>query len=193
MIDVSPQAYTPQPSPSSTDNWLDQPCYGIGFLPAFVRAFKKYAVFRGRASRGEFWWFLLGTFIVSVVLQSASMGVGLVSGISMVDYSPPSPPSVIKWVLYVVMHAWQLGILIPSLAVGVRRLHDVNKSGWWYAASYGSGLAAMALQLLMVSSGALALSLFMLGATAILALNIVIIVWLASRTYSFRTKWDPPA
>ncbi|MGW3289388.1 DUF805 domain-containing protein [Streptomyces sp. NPDC001002] len=78
----------------------------------FIEALKKYAVFSGRARRKEYWNFALFVGIIYVVLlvialaskQSALLGlVGL----------------------------FYLGVLIPSLAVGVRRLHDTGRSGWW--------------------------------------------------------------
>jgi uncharacterized membrane protein YhaH (DUF805 family) len=63
----------------------------------------KYAEFSGRAARPEFWWFALAQFVVMVVL-------GMVSN-----------------VLYGIA---ALGLLLPGLAVGARRLHDINKSAW---------------------------------------------------------------
>ena len=66
--------------------------------------FKKYATFEGRASRSEYWWF----FLFSVLASSAT--------------------SMISEVLY---GLFSLAVLLPSLAVGARRLHDVNRSGWF--------------------------------------------------------------
>ncbi len=64
----------------------------------------KYANFDGRATRSEYWWFVLFTFLVSVA-------TGLVSEI--------------------LSGLFTLAVLLPSLAVGVRRLHDIDKSGWF--------------------------------------------------------------
>ena len=52
---------------------LDWPHYGIGFLPAVKRAFQKYATFSGRASRSEFWWWVLANAIVGTVLYAADV------------------------------------------------------------------------------------------------------------------------
>ena len=71
---------------------------------------ERFAVFSGRAGRAEFWWFILATFIVSLVL-------GLLSR-----------ASVMFLVLYVV---YGLAVLIPYLAVSIRRLHDTGRTGWW--------------------------------------------------------------
>ena len=67
---------------------------------------QKYVEFNGRAARPEFWWFALFTFVVSLVLQV--IGGEILSGI------------------------FALAVLLPSIAVAVRRLHDVDRSGWWY-------------------------------------------------------------
>lgn len=66
--------------------------------------FKKYATFEGRASRSEYWWFFLFTFL-------ASMAAGIISETFSALFS--------------------LAVLLPSLAVGARRLHDTDRSGWF--------------------------------------------------------------
>ncbi|MGB9345810.1 MAG: DUF805 domain-containing protein [Ilumatobacteraceae bacterium] len=71
---------------------------------------ERYAKFDGRAGRGEFWWFVLANFLVFVVLAILIQ----ISGIF--------------WILYV---GYVLAIIVPSIAVAIRRLHDSNKSGWW--------------------------------------------------------------
>lgn len=75
----------------------------------YVGVLKKYAVFEGRARRKEYWMFYLFNAIISV-------GVVLIDGFIGSD---------IVSVLY------PLAVLIPALAVTVRRLHDTNRSGWW--------------------------------------------------------------
>ena len=77
---------------------------------------KQYADFEGRARRTEYWMFTLFNFIFSLVLTgldtllgfSNGLGTGVLSGI------------------------YSLVVLVPSIAVGVRRLHDLGKSGWKY-------------------------------------------------------------
>ncbi|ARU28850.1 DUF805 domain-containing protein [Cellvibrio sp. PSBB006] len=75
----------------------------------FLGAYKKYADFTGRARRKEFWMFVLFYFIASIVL-------GIVD-------------SIIGFQLLGLL--FSLGSLIPSLAIGARRLHDTGRSGWW--------------------------------------------------------------
>ncbi|MFG1204516.1 DUF805 domain-containing protein [Xanthobacter aminoxidans] len=79
---------------------------------AFVTCRSKYAVFSGRASRSEFWWFQLAVF-------------GLCFGASLVSYRAGPPLSDYGPLIF------NLIILSPTLAVGSRRLHDVGRSGWW--------------------------------------------------------------
>ena len=77
-----------------------------------LMAFRRFADFGGRSQRKEYWMFLLFNFVVTVIL-AAVLGDGG-------DNGPPA-----------VFLAYQLLILVPGLAVSVRRLHDIGKSGWW--------------------------------------------------------------
>ena len=80
-----------------------------------MRPLKKYADFSGRAPRAEYWWFYLLTvvaYIVAMILDSI-IGAGGAGGFGLLSI--------------VVM----LGLFLPSLAAGVRRLHDTDRSGWW--------------------------------------------------------------
>lgn len=67
-----PQYGAPQPQPQGSGSFfaltapLDQPAYNCTIGEAFIRFWKKYATFKGRASRGEFWWWVLCTFIIQI-------------------------------------------------------------------------------------------------------------------------------
>jgi len=76
----------------------------------YLAVLKKYAEFSGRARRTEYWMFLLVSFIISLVIQFVEYILGS-SGILGAVYG--------------------LAVLLPSLAVSVRRLHDIGRSGWW--------------------------------------------------------------
>jgi uncharacterized membrane protein YhaH (DUF805 family) len=78
--------------------------------------FRKFAVFEGRAQRAEFWWFVLFCFLCQIVLA-------VIDG--MLGTSRMAAGQGLLGMLFA------LGILIPSLAVGARRLHDTGRSGWW--------------------------------------------------------------
>lgn len=80
---------------------------------------RKYADFSGRATRAEFWWWLLAIFLAGIAVTALDMTINsLLSGVSEYAFSPLSP-------LFV------LAVLLPHLAATTRRLHDVGKSGWW--------------------------------------------------------------
>ncbi len=81
----------------------------------YLAVLKKYAVFSGRASRSEIWWFILFNIIISFVL-------GFIDG--MLGLTGDSGYGVLSSI-------YALAVLIPSIAVGVRRLHDTGKTGWW--------------------------------------------------------------
>ena len=82
----------------------------------YFEVLKKYATFSGRAQRAEYWFFFLFNLIISIVLVvldgvlgtlNMEIGYGILSGI------------------------YSLGVLIPSIAVSIRRLHDTERTGWW--------------------------------------------------------------
>jgi uncharacterized membrane protein YhaH (DUF805 family) len=76
----------------------------------YLDVIKKYAVFTGRARRKEYWMYTLFYVIGFVVLSILEGVVGL--------------PGVLSSV-------YSLGLLLPSIGVGIRRLHDINRTGWW--------------------------------------------------------------
>lgn len=84
----------------------------MNMIEAVKACFSKYVTFSGRARRAEYWWFVLFTTLVSIVLTIIDLGVmgsemGLLSNL------------------------WSLAVLLPSLAAGSRRLHDTDRSAWW--------------------------------------------------------------
>ena len=95
----------------------------MGFRGSVESALRQYATFRGRAPRSEYWWFYLFTVLVGIAasIVDTAAGTNLVS------------PLV------------NLALLLPSLAVGVRRLHDSNLSGWWLLAPVGCALLGLVL------------------------------------------------
>ncbi len=89
----------------------------LSFGQAIKNVFSKYVTFTGRARRSEFWWFQLFNFILVFVASLFDDLLGL--GIS------DTGEGVISIIV-------TLGLLLPSLSVLWRRLHDVNRSGWNY-------------------------------------------------------------
>lgn len=75
----------------------------------YIKALKNYVTFRGRATRPEYWYFFLFNVIVEIILS-------VFDGFMQTDVSGD---------------VYALLVCLPSLAVGVRRLHDSDRSGWW--------------------------------------------------------------
>ncbi len=76
----------------------------------YLAVLKKYAIFSGRAQRAEYWYFCLFNIIISIAL-------GFIDGVL-------GTPGILGLI-------YSLGVLLPAIAVTVRRLHDTSRSGWW--------------------------------------------------------------
>ena len=81
------------------------------YVEAYLAVIKKYAVFEGRARRKEFWTFFCCNLIIGVAFGILAL-IPIIGGL-----------------FYVVSMLYSLAILVPSLAIGARRLHDINRSG----------------------------------------------------------------
>lgn len=86
---------------------------------ALSSAFGKYVTFSGRAPRSEFWWFLLFTWAIHLLL--GVIEAGLLP--AYVDAETGAGP---------LNGLWSLFTLLPTISVSVRRLHDLGRSGWWW-------------------------------------------------------------
>ncbi|QDK80098.1 DUF805 domain-containing protein [Spirosoma sp. KCTC 42546] len=86
----------------------------VSIVDNYVAVLKKYSDFQGRARRTEYWYFFLVNVVVTQVLNYTN--IFLFGG-----------STVIGWLLMLV----NLAILVPSVSVAVRRMHDVGKSGWY--------------------------------------------------------------
>ncbi len=98
-------------------------------VPLIFQPLIKYVDFQGRARRSEFWLWVLLRFIVGAVMGTISMSV-LMSGI---NFQNPDPSQFMGRYFSVmpIMQLVNLGLLLPTIAVAVRRLHDINRTGWW--------------------------------------------------------------
>ena len=118
----------------------------MNFQTSIKTCFSKFAVFSGRASRSEFWFFVLFGFlggIITVIIDVMILGY---------PYEENGPINLI----------FSVTLIIPSIAVTARRLHDINKSGWW--------------QLLWIT---------IIG-------GILLIIWHASEGENKKNKFGPP-
>lgn len=90
----------------------------------YLKVLKQYADFSGRARRTEFWMFVLFSAIVSIILGLIDTLIGTASFVGR-GTSFTYSPGILQWL-------YGLAVLIPTLAVGVRRLHDTDRTGWWW-------------------------------------------------------------
>ena len=84
------------------------------FTQAISSGLRRYVDFRTRSSRSEYWWWSLFSLLVGIVTSTFDLiiGVAILNGLS------------------------SLALFLPGLAVAIRRLHDVNRSGWWFLLAF---------------------------------------------------------
>ena len=87
----------------------------MDFQTSIKTCFNKYADFSGRALRSEFWWFVLFSFLGGIITTIIDI---MILGYSIESYGPTN-------IIFSVV------LILPSISVTARRLHDINKSGWW--------------------------------------------------------------
>jgi uncharacterized membrane protein YhaH (DUF805 family) len=97
----------------------------------YLHALKNYAVFNGRARRTEFWMFTLVNAIISAVLLAISYAIDT----------------------QVIGVIYDVALLLPSLAVSCRRLHDTERSGWWILLAFIPVIGTVVLLVFMVTPG----------------------------------------
>lgn len=92
------------------------------FTEAVSTVLSKYATFSGRATRSEFWWYALFLVVLFAVTQLIDgFLVGPMLGFGLGDGEAGQPLTMLV----------SLGLLLPNIAVAVRRLHDIGRTGWW--------------------------------------------------------------
>jgi uncharacterized membrane protein YhaH (DUF805 family) len=130
------------------------------------RPIEKYADFGGRASRAEYWWYTLAIIILGIVVSIIENMVGLDNWVGM--YGP-------------IALLLMLALLVPGLAVTVRRLHDTDRSGWWMLIAlipYGllavvMGMSAASGSLAMVGLAGIVAIVALIGVIALLVFMIM--------------------
>ena len=91
----------------------------MNFLNAVKSFFVRWNDFKTRSSRSEYWWATLFSVLVSLALELLNVGIA------------SNPPALILTISILVL-IFLIFMMIASLALAVRRLHDLDKSGWWY-------------------------------------------------------------
>jgi uncharacterized membrane protein YhaH (DUF805 family) len=170
----------------------------MGFTQAVKTCLGKYAVFSGRATRSEYWWFVLAVILAGVVLaiiDSVIFGVNPETGESSGILNP----------------LFQLAMLLPMLAAGWRRLHDTGRPGWYLLLPMALNVVTM----IMLFTGIAVFSVLergvddpdvlrgpaeFLGVTGVLVvfvlqlvLTILMIWWLTRPSEEGTNKFGPPA
>ncbi len=152
--DIKPPALAPNTvatNPANIETGDNQVGEKRTFFEAIKVCFQKAFVFSGRASRSEYWWFILFSVLI-----------GAISGF--VDFALSSFSALVSLILF-----------FPSLAVAIRRMHDVKRSGWWVGSLYLSPLAFF-LPVILATSGQDATWLFaVIGFIYLLNVGIVLV------------------
>ena len=98
----------------------------------FIKCLKNYTLFRGRASRTEFWYFMLywSIFYVIIIALDRVLGVNFIN-FKTLPFSEYIPLANLYEEVGLLTVIYRPLTILPSLAVISRRLHDINRSGWW--------------------------------------------------------------
>ena len=101
----------------------------------YIDVLKKYAVFSGRARRKEYWFFFLFNLIISIILNVIDNATG--------TFDPETGVGILGTI-------YLLAVLIPAIAVTIRRLHDTGRTGWWILISFIPLIGAIVLLVFLV-------------------------------------------
>jgi uncharacterized membrane protein YhaH (DUF805 family) len=96
----------------------------VSFPDAVKMFFSRYVDFQGRSRRSEYWWVVLFNLIVFGVLAALAFGLG--GNFETGEMNP------IGMIFFALMGLYGLAVIIPSIALFIRRLHDINQTGWIY-------------------------------------------------------------
>nr|WP_137677859.1 DUF805 domain-containing protein [Parerythrobacter lutipelagi] len=119
-----------------------------------ILPYKRYADFEGRSQRMEYWMFTLFYLIVAAILAAIMIaGIPAQESIGQYDGGGQAEPGVLFWIGLGLLAIFVLGSIIPSIAVGVRRLHDQDKTGWLYLISFVPYVGGLIFLVLMCLDG----------------------------------------
>lgn len=128
-----------QPGPDGTVP-LNQPHYGASIKEATVRFFKKYVRFNGFASRSEFWWPVISLMVINAILwipymigffMATAGSAAAASSYSSGGEGAAAIGTLLTFIFGGIIFLWSLAIVLPTIALTIRRLHDAGYSGWW--------------------------------------------------------------
>jgi len=120
----------------------------MGSMDYMLMPFMRYFDFAGRSRRKEYWMFFLLNLIIITVMTTVLFGLGF----SMDPYAASSGGPV-TWLIFAVMGLYSLIVLIPSIAVQVRRFHDQDKSGWFVLINFVPYIGGLIVLVFMLLEG----------------------------------------
>jgi uncharacterized membrane protein YhaH (DUF805 family) len=145
---------------------------------AVIEIFRKtvtehYVDFQGRCARRDFWYFVVGYFVLYVgvaIIQSVILNSHLLTGLL------------------------SLALLLPGLGIAVRRLHDIDRSGWWILIGVVPGFLAALSSMLALITGSIGLGFGLLGLVGLvgLAAAVLLIYWYAQPGTAGDNQFGPP-
>ncbi len=152
----------------------------MGFTQAIKHNFAHYVDFKGRAQRSQFWWWYLFLVLVQAVLGVVDSALGLQLGRSETDVMVGDTTlPLVNQGAGVLQSLFWLVVLLPTLGVAVRRLHDTGHSGWWIVwpiVAYAVAGIAIAIAI-AIEAGPFALALLGLGFLVGAVLAVVLLVF----------------
>ena len=157
----------------------------------FFKCLKQYADFGGRARRKEYWWFTLINAIIMLVLMIGWLAPLFKMAITAEGGDEFDERNFIitmfsSHYLYIYL-VYYLIILVPSLAVTVRRLHDIGKSGFWIFLYIGGSLLSSVAGMFENTLVTVALPIYFIA----LAILIVFLVWMFTNSQPGENQWGP--
>ena len=158
----------------------------------YLKAIHNYANFKGRASRSDYWYFILFNAIFAIVASYLDKALGFSFVTPKADPSGLQPAMSYGYI-YVI---YTLAVFIPGLSLTVRRLHDVGKSGWWYVGfMIYTAIVAVILMVTLVGSltgGVMATNFPVAGIVALLTLFAALIwffILMCTKGHPGENKW----
>tara|TARA_B100000378_G_scaffold57649_1_gene42619 strand:- start:65204 stop:65623 length:420 start_codon:yes stop_codon:yes gene_type:complete len=120
----------------------------MGSMDYMLMPFMRYFDFAGRSRRKEYWMFFVLNLIIITVMTTVLFGLGF----SMDPYAASSGGPV-TWLIFAVLGLYSLIVLIPSIAVQVRRFHDQDKSGWFVLINFVPYIGGLIVLVFMLLEG----------------------------------------
>ncbi|WBU65072.1 DUF805 domain-containing protein [Paracoccus aerodenitrificans] len=159
---------------------------GMGPVQSIRSVISKYIRFSGRARRSEYWWWVLATTILAALVGMIEAGLGMLPADASFGEGPLSAVA-------------GLVVLLPSLTVTVRRLHDTDRSGWWLLAPLIPVVAVILLVQVAAISGAasappsltLVVAILYAGIALSLILSLIILIWTVRKSQPGTNRFGP--